>query len=209
VTAKDQRNPGVFNREEKEQISQAVRKKYAAVALSAQGRFKYETGKKGASLLGYESEILTDMPDELLESFCGVGNPFSIWEIGVGEDVLDIGCGAGFDLIVARRKTGSDSRVCGVDITSEMLVKARKNFELQGLDKIETHQIDSEVLPFADNSFDAVISNGVINLSPAKAELFAEIYRVLRPGGRLQFADMVMDGELPPQEAASLESWSQ
>ena len=81
ITAKDQRNPGVFTREEKEQISQAVRKKYAEVALSAQGKFKYETGKKGAGVLGYEPDILVDMPDDLLESFCGVGNPFSIWKI--------------------------------------------------------------------------------------------------------------------------------
>ena len=209
MTAKDQRIAGVFSSEEKEQILEAVKKKYTFVASSAQGKFKYETGKRGASVLGYEPEIFMDMPDELFESFCGVGNPFSIWKIRAGEDVLDIGCGAGFDLIVARRKVGAAGRVCGVDLTQEMISRARKNFELLGIDDIETHQINSEVLPFADNSFDAVISNGVINLSPAKAELFAEIYRVLRPGGRLQIADMVMDGELPAQEAASLESWSQ
>jgi arsenite methyltransferase len=209
VTVKDQRNPGVFTQEEKEQISRAVRRKYALVASSAEGKFKYQTGKKGASVLGYEPEILADMSDELLESFCGVGNPFSIRKISVGEDVLDIGCGAGFDLIVARRKVGADGRVCGVDLTEEMISRARRNFELLGIGDIETDHISSEVLPFADNSFDVVISNGAINLSPAKAELFAEIYRVLRPGGRLQIADMVMDGELPPQEAASLDSWSQ
>ncbi len=209
MTVKDQCKPGVFTRQEKEQIAKAVRKKYAAVALSAKGKFKYETGRKGAGVLGYDHEIFSDMPDELLESFCGVGNPFSIRKINAGEDVLDIGCGCGFDLIVARNKVGADARVCGVDLTGEMVSKARKNFELLGIDDIETHQISSEVLPFADNSFDVVISNGVINLSPAKAELFAEIYRVLRPGGRLQIADMVMDGKLPPQEAASLESWSQ
>lgn len=209
MTVKDQRNPGVFSPEEKEQITEAVRKKYAVVASSARGKFKYETGKKGASILGYEPEILVDIPDELLESFCGVGNPFSIWKLREGEDVLDIGCGAGFDLIVAHRKVGTNGRVFGVDLTEEMISQARRNFEVLGIESIETHHISSEILPFADNSFDAVISNGVINLSPAKAELLAEIYRVLRPGGRLQFADMVMDGELPPQEAANLESWSQ
>jgi arsenite methyltransferase len=206
---KDQRNPGVFTQEEKDKISEVVRKKYAEVAFSAQGKFSYETGKKGASVLGYDPDILADIPDELLESFCGVGNPFSLWKISEGEDILDIGCGAGIDLIVARRKSGADSRVCGVDLTAEMISQAQKNFDLLGIDNIETDQLNSEILPYPDESFDVVISNGVINLSPAKPELFAEIYRVLRPGGRLQIADMVMDGELPPQMAASLESWSQ
>ncbi len=209
MAVKDQRSAGVFTPEEKERITQAIQKKYVQVASSAQGKFKYDTGKKGAEALGYEAEILEEIPEKLLESFCGVGNPFSIWKISPGEDVLDIGCGAGFDLIVARRRVGETARVCGVDLTEEMISRARQNFELLGIDNIETHHITSEILPFADNSFDAVISNGVINLSPAKVELFAEIYRVLRPGGRLQFADMVSDGKIPPQVAASLESWSQ
>lgn len=207
---KDQRSVGVFSEDEKSQIAQAVTKKYQEVASSsAQGKFKYDTGKKGAEALGYDAEVLSQLPDDLLDFFCGVGNPFIIWKIRPGEDILDVGSGGGLDLIVARGKTGEQAKVCGVDLTPEMIAKAEQSFKRMGIDNIELHHIDSERLPFPDNSFDAVLSNGVINLSPAKAELFAEIFRVLRPGGRLQFADIVVDGDLPPQVSTTLEAWSQ
>lgn len=149
------------------------------------------------------------MPDEVLESFCGVGNPFSIGDVQQGESVLDIGCGAGFDLIVVHHKVGDTGMVCGVDLTEEMLAKAQRNFARLGLQDIETKQVSSEKLPYDDNTFDVVISNGVINLSPAKAELFAEIHRVLKPGGRLQFADIVLDTEASSAGATSFEAWAQ
>ncbi len=199
----------MFNDGEKSKIAQAVMKKYQEVASSAQGKFKYETGKKGAEALGYDADILAKLPEDLLDSFCGVGNPFTIWKIRPGEDILDVGCGAGLDLIVARHKTGENAKVCGVDLTPEMIERAKQNLERMGIGDIELHRIDSELLPYPDNSFDAVLSNGVINLSPAKAELFGEIFRVLKPGGRLQFADIVVDGDLPPQVSTSLEAWSQ
>lgn len=145
----------------------------------------------------------------MLNAFCGVGNPFSLGEISQGSNVLDIGCGAGFDLMVARSKTGSEGRVCGVDLSPEMIERTRANLDRVGCDGIEIYHVQSEQLPFADGTFDVVISNGVINLSPAKAELFAEIHRVLKPGGRLQIADMMLDKELPAHLAGSLEAWSQ
>ncbi len=206
---RNQLEPDVFSNGEKEQIRQAIRKKYAVVSSSAEGKFKYQTGKAGAVTLKYDQDILADMPDGLLSSFCGVGNPFSLGEIIPGSNILDIGSGAGFDLIVASRLTGPNGRVCGVDLTQEMVQRSKENFTNLGIENIENHYVSSEVFPFEDNTFDVIISNGVINLSPAKYELFQEIFRVLKPGGRLQFADMVLDGELPAGMAGSMEAWSQ
>jgi SAM-dependent methyltransferase len=187
----------------------AIRKKYTAVAVSAQGKFHYPTGREGAPVLNYDADILKKMPDNLLRSFCGVGNPFALGRIEPGESVLDIGSGAGFDLIVAHHLTGPQGRVCGVDLTAEMVERSRLVCRTLGLENIETHHILQEEIPHGDRSFDVVISNGVINLSPAKDALFREIFRVLKPGGRLQFADMVLDGELPSGMADNLEAWSQ
>jgi ubiquinone/menaquinone biosynthesis C-methylase UbiE len=145
----------------------------------------------------------------MLRSFCGVGNPFSIDRIEEGTTVLDVGCGAGFDLLVALQLVGPSGKVVGVDLTKEMIDKARANLESMQIKNYELHHISAEQLPFADNSFDVVISNGVINLSPDKPRIFAEIHRVLKKGGRLQFADIILEKQLPPQLTASIESWSQ
>ncbi|MEE4241654.1 MAG: methyltransferase domain-containing protein [Desulfopila sp.] len=171
--------------------------------------FTYQTGKDGAEILGYDEEILARIPAGILDSFCGVGNPFSLGEIQPGESILDIGSGAGFDLIVARSKTGPEGRVCGVDLTPEMIARARSNFAELAIADIETLQVDSEQLPFADETFDLIISNGVINLSPEKGLLFQEMYRVLKTGGRVQIADMVLEKELPPGMAGNLDAWAQ
>ncbi|EKD35521.1 MAG: hypothetical protein ACD_75C01875G0002 [uncultured bacterium] len=144
-----------------------------------------------------------------MNSFCGVGNPFAVSPLGEGSIILDIGCGAGLDLIVASRLTGDTGRVYGVDLTPEMVERAQANLAALGIKNAEVILISSELLPFQDNSFDGVISNGVINLSPEKPRLFAEIYRVLKPGGRLQFADIILERTLPLHLAASVESWSQ
>jgi len=184
-------------------------RKYSEVSASAEGKFNYQTGKAGARSLGYDDALLDQIPEDVLNAFCGVGNPFSLGEISQGSNVLDIGCGAGFDLMVARRRTGAESRVCGVDLSSEMIERTRTNLARVGCDGIEIYHVQSEQLPFADSTFDVVISNGVINLSPAKAELFAQIHRVLKPGGRIQIADMMLDKELPAHLAGSLEAWSQ
>lgn len=149
------------------------------------------------------------MPDELLQSFCGVGNPFAIETIEKGSSVLDIGCGAGFDLAVACRLVGEQGKAYGVDLTPEMVDRANRNLAALRLSNGEVRQVLSERLPFGNDGFDVVISNGVINLSPNKARLFAEIFRVLKPGGRLQFADIILSRELPPHLRASVESWSQ
>jgi ubiquinone/menaquinone biosynthesis C-methylase UbiE len=171
--------------------------------------FEYPTGKTGAETLGYDSAAINETPPALLNSFCGVGNPFSIGDIQPGSNLLDIGSGAGFDLYVARRIIGDAGLVCGVDLTPEMVEVARRNLSEAGMDKIEVVNISSEKIPFDDNMFDTVISNGVINLSPCKQELFQEIFRVLKNGGRLLFADVVLEKELPDTLVGSAEAWSQ
>lgn len=186
-----------------------MKKKYSGVAASATGFFSYQVGKQGARALGYDVTLLDDISDELMASFCSVGNPFTLAPITEGSRVLDIGCGAGYDLFIASRLVGPDGKVFGVDLTDEMVGRARINLKALQVENVELLQIEGEQLPFDSNYFDAVISNGVINLSPDKASLFAEIFRVLKPSGRLQFADIVLEKPLPPHLASSIESWSQ
>ena len=179
------------------------------MAISSEGKFTYPTGKGGAEALGYDPVFINEAPASLLSSFCGVGNPFSLGEIQPGSNVLDIGCGAGFDLYVAKCLAGESARVCGIDLTPEMVDRARKNLDECGMGSIEITHVSSDEIPYDDNTFDTVISNGVINLSPCKQELFQEIFRVLKNGGKLQFADVVLEKELPGTLAGSLEAWSQ
>lgn len=190
-------------------IKSAIRQKYAEVAVSAAGKFQYPTGREGAELLGYDRALIQGAPSQLLDSFCGVGNPFSLQEIFSGSAVLDVGCGAGFDMYVASRIVGNRGRVCGIDLTDEMASLARKNLAKAGTSNVEIKTVDTEHIPYVDRSFDVVISNGVINLSPCKQTVFREIYRVLKPGGTLQFADVVLEKDLPASLAGSAESWSQ
>lgn len=159
--------------------------------------------------MGYEKAVYQGLPQEVLASFCGVGNPFSLGPISSGSSILDIGCGAGFDLVVASKLVGDTGTVAGVDLTAEMTKKASKNLETLGINNAVVHQTETEILPFEDSSFDVVISNGVINLSPDKKRLFGEIYRVLKVNGTLQFADIILEKALPPEQSQSVESWSQ
>ena len=170
--------------------------------------FSYPTGREGALALGYNPEIIDAAGPGLLASFCGVGNPFSLFPIKPGSTILDIGCGAGFDLYVAARLTGPEGRVHGIDLTKAMVAKARENLKRTGITNFDVWHVDFEDLPFEDKSFDVVLSNGVINLSPEKEILFGEIFRVLRPDGRFGFADIVLDKEIPASIAASAESWA-
>ncbi len=190
-------------------IRAAIREKYAEVAISADGKFGYPTGRSGAEALAYDSGIISQAPSRLLESFCGVGNPFLLGEISPGESVLDFGCGAGFDLYVSSLLVGKEGRVCGVDLTQEMVTLATGNLAAAGSANFEVKKIESEEIPYPENFFDVVISNGVINLSPRKSVCFRELYRVLKPGGRIQFADVILESDMPAELAASPEAWSQ
>ena len=199
-----------FSSEEQELIRSAIKRKYQHVARqSADGLFACRTGSKGAVALGYDPGLLDRLPDDALESFCGVGNPFSISPSAEGSAVLDVGCGAGFDLLVARQIVGSRGRVSGVDLTRDMVKKALTILERFGDERIAVQHISSEEMPYDDESFECVISNGVFNLSPFKLVLFKEIWRVLKPQGILQFADVCLAGEKNTNRVSSPDDWAQ
>jgi arsenite methyltransferase len=194
---------------DEQEIKEAIRQKYAEVAISSEGKFAYPTGRAGAEALGYDPLFIREAPASLLNAFCGVGNPFSLGQIKRGDSVLDVGSGAGFDLYVAGRLAGETGRVCGTDLTREMVDLARQGLAASGVNNIELVHVSSEEIPYSDHTFDTVISNGVINLSPCKQELFQEIFRVLKNGGKLQFADVALEKELPDRLVGSAEAWSQ
>jgi SAM-dependent methyltransferase len=192
-----------------QEIRRAIRDKYAEVSISAAGKFMYPTGRDGAKALGYDPAIIESANAQFFESSCGVGNPFSISAIRPGAAVLDFGCGAGLDIFVASKLVGESGKVCGIDLTENMVVRAQENLTLAGITNVEVKKVDSETIPYDACNFDVVLSNGVINLSPRKDTSFAEIYRVLKPGGKLQFADVVLENELPASLVGSAEAWSQ
>jgi SAM-dependent methyltransferase len=183
-------------------IRQGIAEKYRKVAVSPEGLFRYPTGEASARGLGYPPALLTAIPPAIRERFVGVGNPFSLGSIRPGESVLDLGCGAGFDAFVAAQLVGSAGRVAGVDLSPEMLAVARAGQTEAGFSPVEFHEAAVEALPFPVASFDVAVSNGVLNLIPDKPAALREIFRVLRPGGRLQTCDIGVAGDEPPPDKA-------
>lgn len=192
-------------------IREGIRHKYTQVATQsdAGGSFQYPTGREGMQQQGYPMELVQDLPEAVLQAFCGVGNPFSLGPIRPGETVLDIGCGAGVDTLIAARLVGPTGRVAGVDATPEMITRARANLALAGLTNVSFEIAAAEALPFPDREFDVVISNGVLNLTVDKEQALREVHRVLKRGGRLMVADMVLVTELPGDQAGKVENWFQ
>ncbi len=183
-------------------IRQGIAEKYRKVAVSPQGLFKYPTGEQSALALGYSPDLLRAIPFTVRERFVGVGNPFALGPIHVGEAVLDLGCGAGFDAFVAAQLVGPSGRVMGIDLSPEMIAVAETGLGEVKLPQIEFHVAQVEGLPFPDASFDVALSNGVLNLIPDKPSALQEIFRVLRPGGRLQACDIGLVGDrVPPDKA--------
>ncbi|MGD9704617.1 MAG: methyltransferase domain-containing protein [Acidimicrobiia bacterium] len=185
-----------------------VRDKYRAVAVAPDATYHFHTGRPLAARLGYDPAIVDGMPDPAVESFAGVGNPFSLRRLRAGERVVDVGSGAGFDSFVAAYHVGPDGFVVGVDMTDEMLTKSRATAELLGHAHVEFRRGLAEELPVEDAWSDVVISNGVINLCADKRSVFDEIHRVLKPGGILQFADIANGRTVPPEAMRDVDLWT-
>ncbi len=197
-----------FTPEDKRRIEAGIGEKYRKVAISPEGAFKYPTGHAGLEGQSYDPEIVKALPEDALASYCGVGNPFSLGPIKKGEIVLDIGCGAGVDTIVAAIMAGPEGRVVGMDLTPEMLDRARENLRKTSLENVSFQEGSAEDLPFPEGSFDVVISNGVFNLVPDKVRALKEVRRVLKPNGRFMLADQVLTIEQSADTRSMVENWA-
>ena len=189
-------------------LRQSIQLKYTDVALEPQKGFHFHTGRPLAAMLGYSREDVDWLPESVVESFAGTGNPLSMGPLNPGETVVDLGCGAGFDTLLAARRVGPTGHVIGVDMTQAMLGKARQAAADAGIPNIELRKGFAEQLPVEDDSVDVVISNGVINLCPDKLAVMKEVFRVLRPGGRIQIGDIVVHKEVPQDAKDDIELWS-
>ena len=194
--------------QDKQRIEESIRQKYLKAAVSPEGLFQYPTGRAGLQALDYAPDMVRDLPEAVAASYCGVGNPFILGPIREGEAILDIGCGAGVDSIIAAGLVGPSGSVTGIDVVPEMLARASENARLAGLANVAFRESSAEQLPFPDNSFDLVISNGVFNLVVDKVQALGEVFRVLKPAGRFMLADQVLVGELPKETKTRMENWA-
>jgi arsenite methyltransferase len=188
-------------------LKREIKKTYASLSQEPEKDFVFPTGRSWAEDLDYPPE-LGNVPDAAAESFAGVANPFSLGRLEPGERVADLGCGAGTDSFVAAQMAGPEGSVTGIDMTPEMLAKARAAAEQLGLGNVEFLEGEIEHLPFPDESIDVVISNGVIDLVPDKDAVFAEIFRVLRPGGRIQLADVTIQNPVSEEGRRNIDLWT-
>jgi arsenite methyltransferase len=182
--------------------------RFRRLAIAPDQERKFPVGPESAKKLGYQVAEVDALPSAVTESFCGVGNPFSLGEPEPGQTVVDLGCGAGFDTLLAARRVGTGGKVIGLDMTPEMVGKACRNASLLGVRNVVFLLGEIESLPLPDASVDLVISNGVLNLCPDKLRVLDEIFRVLKSGGRLQMADILLQPKVTPEEVAGKGSWS-
>jgi arsenite methyltransferase len=189
-------------------LKQEIKKTYASVSQEPDRDFMFPTGRAWAADLEYPEALLAQVPEGSAESFAGVANPFSLGELEPGERVLDLGCGAGLDSLVAAQMVGPEGSVTGIDMTPEMLTKARAGAEQLGVGNVTFVEGEVERLPFPDDSFDVAISNGVIDLVPDKDAVFAELQRVLVPGGRIQIADVTIQQPVSEAGKRDIDLWT-
>lgn len=189
-------------------LREEVKKKYRDVAVKPHDTYHFHTGRPLAARLGYDVKAVDALPDAAVESFAGVANPFSLRDLEPGERVVDLGSGGGFDCFIAAGKVGPTGQVVGVDMTEEMLAKARKTAHTMGLSNVAFREGILERLPVENGWADVVISNGVLNLCADKQQVFSEIQRVLRPGGHLQFADIANGKPVPASAVANIDLWT-
>lgn len=191
-----------------DELRKEVQNKYREVALDPHGAHHFHTGRYLAKHLGYDAAFVASLPDAAVESFAGVANPFSLEPIAEGSRVVDVGSGGGFDSFVAANYVGPSGKVIGIDMTPEMLSKSRATASKMEMSNVEFREGYAEKLPVEDGWADVVISNGVINLCADKEAAFSEIFRVLRPGGRLQFADIANGNPVPAEAMRNVDLWT-
>lgn len=191
-----------------DELRAEVQKKYAAVAVEPDAEYHFHTGRTVAERCGYDMAVVDTLPPEAVESFAGVANPFELRSLEEGEHVVDLGSGAGFDSFLAGIAVGTRGRVVGIDMTQEMLLKASDTAEAMGAANVEFREGYIEELPIDDGWADVVISNGVINLAPDKRQVFDEIWRVLKAGGVVQFADIANGNEVPEEARRHIDLWT-
>ena len=189
-------------------LREEIRRTYSDVADEPGTDRIFPTGRAWAEELGYPKELLDRVPEASVESFAGVANHFALGPIHAGETVLDLGCGAGTDLLIAAQMVGPDGRAIGIDMTTEMVDRARRSAAEMGLANVEVHDGLIEDVPLPDDSVDLVISNGVIDLVPDKDAVFGEIWRVLRRGGRLQIADVTITRPVSEEGRRNIDLWT-
>ncbi len=189
-------------------LRRAIQAEYQVVAENPDHGFHFHTGRPLAGILGYDDTWLDGIPESAIGSFAGTGNPFSLGQLKPGDRVVDVGSGAGIDSLIAAKMVGPNGRVVGVDMTPAMLAKARQAGQEAGLDNVEFREGFGESLPVLDGWADVVISNGVLNLMPDKSAALAEMARVLKPGGRLQIADILVEKAVPDGAKANIDLWT-
>ena len=195
-------------RVDRDVLRRAIREEYEVVAAEPARGFHFHTGRPLARLLGYEDAWLAGVPEPSIASFAGTGNPFSLGLLHAGEQVVDVGCGAGIDSLIAAHMVGATGRVAGIDMTPAMLEKATAGAARAGLANVEFRPGYGESLPVPDAWADVVISNGVLNLMPDKVAALEEMARVLKPGGRLQIGDILVEREVPLSAKEKIELWT-
>jgi arsenite methyltransferase len=191
-----------------EALRAEVREKYREVAAEPDATYHFHTGRPLAARLGYDAAVVDRLPDRAVESFAGIGNPFSLRTLEPGERVVDVGSGAGFDSFIAADQVGPSGHVVGIDMTPEMLAKSRETAEAMAVAQVEFREGLAEAIPVEDGWADVVISNGVINLCADKRAVFDEIRRVLRPGGWMQYADIANGRPVPPEALRDIDLWT-
>jgi SAM-dependent methyltransferase len=191
-----------------ERVQAQVQERFGRIATAPEQEQRFPVGPESAKRLGYKPQEIDRLPQSVTESFCGVGCPLALGEVHPGETVLDLGCGAGLDCFLAAQRVGPAGTVVGVDMTEKMINKARSHATALGLENVMFFLGRVEGLPLADETVDVTIANGVFNLCVDKPKALAETYRVLKPGGRLLMADILLEEQVTPEEVARLGSWS-
>lgn len=191
-----------------EDLLDAIKKEYSNVAILPEKGYHFHTGRAALDRIGYDRTLYASVPEESITSFAGTGNPFNLGPIKNGDAVVDVGSGSGFDALVASQLVGPEGRVVGIDMTREMLSKARSSAKVMGAKNVEFREGYADQLPLPDNFADVLISNGVLNLTPDKGRTLKDWARVLKPGGRLYIGDILVSKRIPQEALDDISLWT-